>query len=185
MIPALLAATLLVIATVLIHYEALRFTFDRLRTIRLPPRPRILIVIVAVFAAHVVEIWLYGLAYWLSIDAFGLGGFGGQPVAGFEDSLYFSAVTYTSLGFGDYYPTRNLRLIAAAEALNGLVLIGWSASFTYVAMVTYWPLHRDVRRHGRSAQATESVGPRAVPDHADDAVLPYRGPERRATGKRR
>jgi hypothetical protein len=145
MLPAMIASTLLVFATILIHYEALRFTSDYLRHLRIPPRPRILVVICAVFAAHTVEVWLYAFAYWTSIELFNLGGFGGQPVAGFEDSLYFSAVTYTSLGLGDYYPTRGLRLIAGVEALNGLVLIGWSASFTYLVMEAYWPLHR--RRH--------------------------------------
>ena len=32
-------------------------------------------------------------------------------------------------------------MIAGVEALNGLLLIGWSASFTYLAMERYWPLH--------------------------------------------
>jgi hypothetical protein len=73
---------------------------------------------------------------------FGLGGFGGQTAAGFEDSVYFSAVTYTSLGLGDYYPTRGSRLIAGVEALNGSMMIAWSASFTYLAMEKYWPMHR-------------------------------------------
>ena len=153
MLLAMAAAALLVIGTVLIHYEALRLTSDHLRELKIPPRPRILVVIIAVFAAHTVEVWVYGIAYWLSIEAFGLGGFGGQPVAGFEDSLYFSAVTYTSLGLGDYYPTRNLRLIAGVEALNGLVLIGWSASFTYLAMEAYWPLHRSRRRSASETAA--------------------------------
>jgi len=54
------------------------------------------------------------------------------------NSLYFSAETYTSLGFGDLIPIGPLRLLAGAEALNGLVLIGWSASFTYIAMERFW-----------------------------------------------
>jgi Ion channel len=146
MIPAMIAVTILVIVTILIHYEVLRFTSDHLRDIPVVPHARILVVVIAVFAAHTVEVWIYGLAYWLFTQVFGLGGFGGQPVAGFEDSLYFSAVTYTSLGLGDYYPTRHLRLIAGVEALNGLVLIGWSASFTYLTMERYWPLHGKTRR---------------------------------------
>jgi hypothetical protein len=146
MLLAMATASLLVIGTVLIHYEALRLISDHLRDLRIPPRQRMLVVVIAVFAAHTVEVWVYGIAYWLSIETFGLGGFGGQPVAGFQDSLYFSAITYTSLGLGDYYPTRALRLIAGVEALNGLVLIGWSASFTYLAMEAYWPLHAKRRR---------------------------------------
>ena len=156
MIPAMFASTLLVVLCILIHYEALRLTSDHLADLRIvPPRARMLFVVIACFAAHTVEVWLYGIAYYLSIEAFGLGGFGGQPVAGFEDSLYFSAVTYTSLGLGDYYPTRGLRLIAGVEALNGLVLIGWSASFTYLAMEKYWPLHR-THRQRTAADADEA-----------------------------
>jgi hypothetical protein len=34
-----------------------------------------------------------------------------------------------------------MRLVSGVEALNGLLLIGWSASFTYLAMERYWPLH--------------------------------------------
>jgi len=142
MIPAMFASTLLVVICILIHYEVLRLTSDHLADLPVRPHARILVVVIACFAAHTIEVWLYGIAYFLSIEAFDLGGFGGQPVAGFEDSLYFSAVTYTSLGLGDYYPTRGLRLIAGVEALNGLMMIAWSASFTYLAMEKYWPMHR-------------------------------------------
>ena len=93
MIPAMITVTFLVIVTILIHYEVLRITSDHLSEIPIAPRARIIVVVIAVFAAHTVEVWIYGLAYWLFIKVFGLGGFGGQPVAGFEDSLYFSAVT--------------------------------------------------------------------------------------------
>jgi len=52
--------------------------------------------------------------------------------------MYFSAETYTSLGFGDITPVGPIRLLAGIEALNGLLLIGWSASFTYIAMERFW-----------------------------------------------
>lgn len=45
-----------------------------------------------------------------------------------------------SLGLGDMFPSGHLRLISAIEALNGLILIGWSTSFTFLAMRRYWPL---------------------------------------------
>ena len=162
MIPAMVAATALVVVTILIHYEALRITSDHLMDLPVPPRARILVVVIAAFAAHTAEVWLYGVAYWASIKFLALGGFGGQPVAGFEDSLYFSAVTYTSLGLGDYYPTRALRLIAGVEALNGLVLIGWSASFTYLAMAQYWPLHRISPSDRRARRARRLAAPRPL-----------------------
>ena len=62
--------------------------------------------------------------------------------------MYFSAVTYTTLGMGDMFPIANVRLIAGVEALTGLMMIGWSASFTYLAMEKFWPLHAE-RRHRR------------------------------------
>jgi hypothetical protein len=99
--------------------------------------------------AHTIEVWLYGAAYWLLILHWGFPGFAGDAAIDFEDCLYFSVVTYTSLGFGDLLPVSHARLIAGVESLNGLLLIGWSASFTYLAMRRYWPLH-DTRPAHRS-----------------------------------
>jgi len=141
MILAMIAITILVALTILIHYEILRVTSAHLADLPIPARARIIVVVGSAFTAHTLEVWLYAIAYWLLVLRLGLGGFGGQPVAGFEDCLYFSVETYTSLGFGDLYPTSHTRLIAGVESLTGLVMIGWSASFTFLAMQRYWPLH--------------------------------------------
>ncbi len=69
----------------------------------------------------------------------GLGGLrGGAAVQGFAEALYFSAEAYTSLGLGDVTPYGSARLLAGVEALNGLLLIAWSASFLYLEMERYW-----------------------------------------------
>jgi hypothetical protein len=49
-----------------------------------------------------------------------------------------SAETYSSLGFGDVIPFGAIRLVAGVEALNGLLLIGWTASYVYIAMERFW-----------------------------------------------
>ena len=41
------------------------------------------------------------------------------------DSLYFSVVTFTTLGYGDFIPTEFLRLFAAGEALFGAITLGF------------------------------------------------------------
>jgi Ion channel len=38
--------------------------------------------------------------------------------------LYFSIVTFTTTGYGDYHPTPSVRLIAASEALTGYIFFG-------------------------------------------------------------
>ncbi len=51
---------------------------------------------------------------------------------------YFSTLTYTSLGFGDIVPLGVAGRLARSEALTGLVLIAWTASFTYFEMRAFW-----------------------------------------------
>ncbi len=146
-ISAMIVGVLLVGITIIVHYEALRLTSDLLPRLAVPPRARIIVVVFAAFAAHMVEIWIYALAYLVCDRHLGFGGFGGElPVADIRDYLYFSVGTYTTLGLGDVFPTRELRLLAGIESLNGLLLIGWSASFTYLTMEKFWPLHAGRRR---------------------------------------
>jgi hypothetical protein len=41
-----------------------------------------------------------------------------------ESCLYFSIVTFTTLGYGDYRPTLDGRMVSATEALTGYVFLG-------------------------------------------------------------
>src|SRR5215208_2266544 len=145
MIVAMAASVVLVVTTILILYETLRLTSNHLAELPLRPRARIIAVVLATFIGHTAAVWTYALGYWVLAVNWQVGGFAGLPVEGFQDCLYFSVVTYTSLGFGDHIPISHARLIAGVEALNGLLLIGWSASFTYLVMERYWPLHGEAR----------------------------------------
>jgi hypothetical protein len=57
---------------------------------------------------------------------------------GLFDSVYFSAVVYTTLGLGDVVPHGAIRFMAGTEALTGFLLITWSASFTFLEMQRFW-----------------------------------------------
>jgi hypothetical protein len=103
-----------------------------------PRRAQILVVIGGVFLAHLVEVTLYAFAYYAVQTWMGLGRIDGEIEGGILDFFYFSITTYTTLGVGDVHPRGPLRLIAGVESLNGLVLIGWSASFTYLEMARFW-----------------------------------------------
>ena len=137
LIASLLAAFLVILST-FTHYEVLRLLSAYVPRIRIRPRARLLAVLFGTFSGHLLEIGFYALAFFYLRDHFDLGTFGGQFADSFSTYLYFSAEAYTSVGLGDIYPLGPLRLITGIEALNGLLLIGWSASFTYLAMQKFW-----------------------------------------------
>ena len=88
---------------------------------------------IGLLLAHVVEIWMYAGAFQLLTQFPDIGTIQSTPEADltFFDMVYFSAMVYTTVGFGDMLPIDGLRVVAATEALVGLSLIAWSASFTY------------------------------------------------------
>jgi hypothetical protein len=133
-----LTCVLLIAATTLIHYEALRVLNTRLLTLHIPDRSKLLVVIFAAFAAHLVEIAVYAVAVYGLVEHLDVGALHGAKHYSFLNYLYFSAETYTTLGFGDLTPSGPIRLLAGIESLNGLLLIGWTATSTYVAMERFW-----------------------------------------------
>jgi len=137
----LLLCGLLVVATTVLHYEALRSLNFRLPSLGVPDRAKLVIVILAAFVAHAVEMAMYGATLYVLVTWLGAGSLAGTVNVSLATCMYFSAETYTSLGFGDLMPVGPVRLLAGVEALNGLLLIGWSASFTYISMERFW-------RHG-------------------------------------
>jgi Ion channel len=141
-----LSCLALVLSTTLLHYEALRLLTLVLPLLRMAPRARLIVVLLATFATHALEIVLYAAATYALVRATSAGtlGAGGPPA--WTTLLYYSAETYTSLGYGDIVPQGALRALSGVEALNGLLLIGWTASFTYVAMQQLWGAAPDAAR---------------------------------------
>jgi voltage-gated potassium channel Kch len=128
----------LLVATTVIHYEVLRLMTMGLPVLHMRGRAKLLVVIFSAFIAHAIEIVLYAIAFYLLAHYTGAGTLGAPSQLSFSRSVYFSGETYTSLGYGDIVPRGILRLLAGMEALNGLLLIGWTASYTYIAMERFW-----------------------------------------------
>ncbi len=135
---AVVLALGLVVATVAIHDEVLRATAQVIPRMRIPIRSRIHVVIAGVFVAHLAAVSLYAFVFYLMHAHLGLGAVTGAFEETVLDFFYFSITSYTTLGVGDVTPHGPLRIVAGIEALNGFVLIGWSASFTYLAMERFW-----------------------------------------------
>lgn len=130
--------SVLVGLAVLIHFEALYYLSVIVPKLRMERRLRVLVGLFGALCAHIMEVWVFAFAYYFLSK---LGVFGGLE-GSFEQSLmdysYFSFTTYTSLGFGDVRPTGQLRFLAGLEALTGLVLIAWTASFMFLEMQKLW-----------------------------------------------
>src|SRR3954466_10586479 len=106
MIVTMAASVVLVVLTIMIMYETLSLTSNHLADLPLRPRARITAVVLATFAGHTATVWTYALAYWALAVKWQVGRFSGLPVEGFQDCLYFSVVTYTSLALVTKCPSR-------------------------------------------------------------------------------
>ncbi|HZZ31798.1 MAG TPA: potassium transporter Kef [Phenylobacterium sp.] len=125
---------------VLIHYEALGLI--SIVTVNAPvsPRLKMLGVIFAVVIAHMAEAGVYAVAFWLGAAVMHIGRFVGDAPRDAFQYYYFALETYTTQSVGDRYPVGGLRVVASLEPLVGLILIGWSTSFSFVVMRRYWRL---------------------------------------------
>lgn len=135
----LLTATLLLVATVMVHAVGTTQWLGRLRNryatangdIRMILRFRAL-VLTAIFLTflHVVEVFLWALAYLYVVP--------GAELDTLEEAFYFSAVTFTTLGFGDITLNSDWRVLSGIQAINGILLIGWSTAFIFAVLQHSW-----------------------------------------------
>jgi voltage-gated potassium channel Kch len=87
--------------------------------------------VLLMFLASVVEVALWAATY-LQLGA----------IEGFEKALYFSMVTFTTLGYGEIVLGENWRLLASFEAANGIIMFGWTTALI-VAFVHFFVKHED------------------------------------------
>ena len=79
-----------------------------------------LTIVLAIVALHGLEIWLFAATF-LAMDA----------VAGLEEALYFSTISYSTVGYNDTHVLPQWRLVGAFESIIGLILLGWSTAFFF------------------------------------------------------
>ena len=131
---------LMIFLTVLVHYEVMyKFSNYFVSLKWLKDRGKVVALVGCIFVAHFLEILLYSFGYYF-LHVQDLGEITGIVPLNhdFGEYFYYSLVSYTSLGIGDMFPTGAMRVLTGIEALNGLVLIAWSASFTYLFMEKFW-----------------------------------------------
>lgn len=106
-------------------------------------RPIVLMTMFVLLLAHVVEVWLFGLAFWGLLISGDYGVIHGYDSLGLLDCVYFSVANYTTAGWGELTAVGDIRFLAGTEALVGFMMITWSASFSYLIMNRAWGSDKD------------------------------------------
>jgi voltage-gated potassium channel Kch len=79
----------------------------------------------------ILDVTLWATFYYLS-----------AALPSFEEALYFSTVTFTTVGYGDIVLSREWRQLATFEAVNGWIIFGWATALIMaVIQRLYLPLH--------------------------------------------
>ena len=79
-------------------------------------------------AGWIILLHLVEIAIWAFFYARGHG------MPDLQSAFYFSAVTYTTTGYGDLLLPNEWRLVGGVEALTGILMCGWSAAFFFAVV---------------------------------------------------
>ena len=137
-----LLGSILVVATVIVHSVCIVLMLRRTQAwVNLHPVKASLANLVVIFssttlallALHAIYIWMWALCYML------LGEF-----SSLERALYFSSVTYSTLGYGDITLSKDWQLLSGFESVNGLILFGTSSAYLFAVFgMLYRKMTRD------------------------------------------
>ena len=131
MLTQIVLSSAMIVVTTLIQGIFTAFGIERLRDHLAQHAPRSLVrstlklavFVLWLFLATITEVWAWALLY-LALGA----------VGSLEQAVYFSTVTFTTLGFGDITLDERWRLLSSFEAANGLLIFGWSTALVFVAV---------------------------------------------------
>jgi hypothetical protein len=86
-------------------------------------------VVLMMFLASLLEVLVWAVTF-LVLNA----------IEGFEPALYFSMVTFTTLGYGEIVLDEQWRLLASFAAANGIIMFGWTTALVLaVVQRVYFP----------------------------------------------
>ncbi len=128
MVTRLLIAGAVMALCVIVHASGLALTIRWVRTDSGPARywsSLWLFVRIAswIILLHIAEIFAWSGLYVIN---------GALP--DLQTAVYFSAVTYTTTGYGDVVLPAGWRLDGGIEALTGILMCGWSTAFLFTVV---------------------------------------------------
>lgn len=90
----------------------------------------ILSTVVVAISLHALQICIWAVAFIMLVPT--------GDLQTMEEAIYFSFVTFTTLGYGDITLSENWRLLSGIEALNGMLLVGWTTALLFVVVQRTW-----------------------------------------------
>jgi hypothetical protein len=136
MLAKLLVALLLMALCVAIHAIGLTAAVRRLRRYALPQHSSFAhsVGLLIAIAAWAILLHLLQIAVWAAFYALEHG------MPDLPTALYFSAVTYTTTGYGDLVLPPEWRLVGGVEALTGILMCGLSTGFFFAVLLKTFAL---------------------------------------------
>jgi voltage-gated potassium channel len=90
----------------------------------------LLMTTLGIILIHSLEIWAWALLYdYLDIHA----------VGNLETALYFSTVSFSTVGYGDVVLDPSWRMLGAMQAASGMILFGWSTATIFEVIRLNYP----------------------------------------------
>lgn len=178
MIGSIFVGSLLTIVTIGIHAVGTACWISQMKRVartsvgkrrRLLPFRLLCTTALLLILLHIVEVLPWSAAYLLAPQI--------PDVASFEEAMYFATVTFASLGYGDIVITGPWRMLSAIQAMNGLLVFGWSTALLFAVVERIWGRDFDAE-HQRRTAPPEQGGP---PDQAGLPDQPSPEPEPPAT----
>lgn len=112
-----------------IRYSKHRFRVRQVKPaeFRLLEMCRVIGIVAAVLLIlHLAEVLLWAFAYYTIPDI--------HTPSTIEECIYFSMVTFTTLGYGDIVIGSSWRLFSGIQAMAGMLVFGWSSALLFAAM---------------------------------------------------
>lgn len=173
MLKSILFGSALTMLTVGIHAVGTAWWIQRLKRTTIPtsrlhrsllPLQLLCSTALLLVLLHIVEVAPWAIAY-MALPGLG-------SLNSVEEATYFASVTFASLGYGDIVIRGPWRLLSAIQAMNGLLVFGWSTALLFAVVQRIWGVDADPQgetSEGASMLSTPSPSTREVVTHKQAA----------------